>query len=140
MDVVRIRSAVFIDEQGCMPADEWDSHDAPAARFSTCRHYLGEVDGKAVAVARWHPTERDGFPAAKLERFAVTKAARGAGYGKAMILRLIDDARGAGYDRLLVHAQAYLERLYTDFGFVRVGDAFNEAGIPHVKMVSTREP
>ena len=139
-EVRRIRTAVFIEEQACPPEEEWDEHDDAEARFSTCRHFLGEVDGEAVATARWHPYEFEGSPAAKLERFAVITKARGAGYGRAMILYLMDDAREQGFSRQILHAQAHLEKLYAKLGFVQVGDVFDEAGISHVKMVSTGEP
>lgn len=135
-EVVRIRTAVFIDEQACPPEDEWDDHDAPEARFSTCRHFLGNVEDESAAVARWHPCIVDGQPAAKLERFAVLPQARGSGYGKAMVAHLLADARLCGYAQQVLHAQVYLENLYAKFGFVRVGDVFEEAGIPHVKMAS----
>lgn len=138
-EVRRIRTAVFIEEQACPPEEEWDEHDTLEARFSTCRHFLG-VDGEAVATARWRPYEFEGTPAAKLERIAVLKEARGAGYGRAMIIHLMDDAHESGFNRQILHAQAYLEKLYTELGFVRTGDVFDEAGMPHVKMVSTGEP
>ena len=57
-----------------------------------------------------------------------------------MIGHLMEDARASGFRQIILHAQTYLEQLYTEFGFVRVGDVFNEAGIPHVKMVSIGEP
>ena len=136
-EVRRIRTAVFIEEQACPPEEEWDEHDTLEARFSTCRHFLGEVDDEAVATARWHPYEFEGSPAAKLERFAVIKEARGAGYGRAMITHLMDDARESGFNHQILHAQTHLEKLYTELGFLRLGDVFDEVGIPHVKMVST---
>ncbi|MDZ7918261.1 MAG: GNAT family N-acetyltransferase [Rhodococcus sp. (in: high G+C Gram-positive bacteria)] len=37
-----------------------------------------------------------------------------------------------------ISAQAHLENWYGRFGFVRVGEQYLEAGIPHVKML-TRE-
>lgn len=135
-----IRTRVFIEEQACPPEEEWDEYDSLDARFSTCRHFVGRVAGEAVASARWHPHEIDGQPVAKLERFATLPEARGRGYGRAMIAHVISDARANGFLQQVLHAQAHLEKLYADFGYVRVGNVFYEAGIPHVKMVSTREP
>jgi ElaA protein len=37
-----------------------------------------------------------------------------------------------------LHAQEYVASLYAQFGFVRQGEVFEEAGIPHVVMV--RQP
>lgn len=127
-----IRERVFIVEQDCPPEEEWDEHDWPAAH---CAHLLGMIEGDAIATARWRPVEFDGRPAAKLERFAVLPMHRGEGLGRLLIAATIDDARQAGYERLVLHAQAHLEALYASFGFRRVGEVFDEAGIPHVKMV-----
>ena len=138
--VVQIRTTVFIKEQGCPPEEEWDEYDATDRRFSSCRHFLGLWNDKAVTTARWHEAEYAGKPAAKLERFAVLSEARGNGLGKAMIEHVVNDARQAGYAVLVLHAQTYLEKLYTKLGFRPIGNVFDEAGIPHVKMISTREP
>jgi predicted GNAT family N-acyltransferase len=130
----RIRARVFIEEQACPPEEEWDAHDAPEARGVTVHHLLGEAGGAAVAVARWRPVVYEGAPAAKLERFAVVPEARGLGYGRQMVAHALAEARAVGFSRFVLHAQAHLERLYGSFGFRRVGDPFEEAGIPHVKM------
>ena len=133
----RIRTRVFVEEQACPPALEWDEHDEPAARRVTTRHLLGEAEGEVVATARWRPALVGGEPAAKLERFAVLPHARGHGHGRAMIARALADARAAGFTRFVLHAQAHLQPIYASFGFRRVGEPFEEAGITHVKMVLT---
>lgn len=130
-----IRQRVFVEEQACPPEEEWDAWDEPAARGVTCHHLLGTEDGAAVAVARWRPVDLGGERAAKLERFAVLPEARGRGLGRAMIAAAIREAESAGFAMLVLHAQAHLEALYASFGFARVGELFEEAGIPHVKMV-----
>ncbi|HYE94680.1 MAG TPA: GNAT family N-acetyltransferase [Rubricoccaceae bacterium] len=132
-----IRQRVFVEEQACPPEEEWDAHDAPEARGRTCHHLLGLVDGEPVAVARWRAVVDEGKPAAKLERFAVRPEHRGSGLGRAMVAHALADARAAGFSRFVLHAQAHLEGLYAAFGFRRVGEGFEEAGIPHVKMVLT---
>ena len=130
-----IRQRVFVEEQACPPEEEWDAHDEPEARGRTCHHLLGLVDGAPVAVARWRPVELGGAPAAKLERFAVLPEYRGRGLGRRMIAATIEDARGAGHTAFVLHAQAHLQALYASFGFEPLGERFEEAGIPHVKMV-----
>lgn len=130
-----IRHRVFIEEQACLPEEEWDAWDTAEARGRTCHHLLGIVDGSPVAVARWRPVEHDGHPAAKLERFAVLPEWRGRGLGRAMIEAAIREAQTAGFTTSVLHAQTYLEDLYTSFGFASVGDVFEEAGIPHIVMV-----
>ncbi|MBT8399396.1 MAG: GNAT family N-acetyltransferase [Rhodothermia bacterium] len=125
----RIREAVFIDEQSCPPAEEWDSFD------ETSRHLLGWLGDDPVAVARWRVVPHDERLVAKLERFAVVKHMRGRGFGKRMVLAAIEDAAVAGFSEQYIHAQAHLQSFYEDLGFERVGEAFVEAGIPHVAML-----
>lgn len=127
--VKHIRTRVFIEEQACPPEEEWDEHEA------TSRHFLGRVDGRPAAAARWRTTPCDRRLAAKLERFAVLPEYRGRGYGRRLVEHLIRDARQAGFDTFVLHAQAHLEPFYASFGFERVSDVFMEAGIPHVEMV-----
>lgn len=130
-----IRQRVFVEEQACPPEEEWDVWDAPDARGTTCHHLIGVVEEAPVAVARWRPVHYDGEPTAKLERFAVLPEARGRGLGRAIIAAAIGEAKAAGFHTFVLHAQAHLEALYVSFGFTRVGGVFDEAGIPHVKMV-----
>ena len=125
-----IRRQVFIEEQECPPAEEFDAHDA------TSRHLLGYVAGEPVAVARWRAVRRSGEgSAAKLERFAVRPAFRGRGYGRALVCHTIQEAMKAGFATQVIHAQAHLEDFYATFGFERRGTPFCEAGTPHLKMV-----
>ena len=130
-----IRTRVFIEEQACPPEEEWDAYDTPQARGSTAHHLLGETHGQLVATARWHATVVEGEPAAKLERFAVLPEARGYGLGRVLIAHTLADARAAGFSHFVLHAQAHLDALYASFGFERLGEVFDEAGIPHVKML-----
>jgi len=129
-----IRQRVFVEEQACPPEEEWDAHDWPDDRGRTCRHLLGWLDGAPVAAARWRPVEKPTGKAVKLERFAVLPELRGRGLGREMIAAALADARAAGHTRFVLHAQAHLEGLYAGFGFVREGEPFWEAGIPHVRM------
>ena len=36
-------------------------------------------------------------------------------------------------------AQAYLEKFYGSFGFVRVGEPFDEDGIAHISLMWTKQ-
>ncbi len=124
-----IRRRVFIEEQHCPPEEEWDGLDEAS------RHVLGRVNGEPMATARWRTVPHDEALAAKLERFAVLPAYRGNGYGRQLVGYVLRDARRAGFTTFVLHAQAHLEGFYASFGFERVGAPFEEAGIPHVKMV-----
>lgn len=133
-----IRQQVFVVEQACPPEEEWDEHDWDGAR-ADAHHVVGYQDGQPIATARWRVADWEGETVAKLERFAVLAAFRGGGRGRDLVRHLMAAARQAGHATLFLHAQAHLERFYRDFGFVTVGERFQEAGIPHVKMVR-REP
>lgn len=129
-----IRTQVFVEEQDCPPDEEWDGHD------ETSRHMLGWVDGEAVATARWRTVPHEEEIVAKLERFAVLSAHRGQGYGTQLVRAVLDDARQAGFNTFLVHAQAHLQEWYGDLGFESTGRTFEEVGIPHVEMVRRDDP
>ncbi len=130
-DAMAIRRRVFVEEQKCPPGDEWDGLD------DASRHFLGRVDGRPVATARWRATPHNEKIVAKLERFAVDKGYRGRGYGRALVQAVMDDARSAGFDVMMLNAQAHLTEFYASFGFRDTGRHFNEAGLPHVEMVLT---
>lgn len=132
-----VRQRVFVEEQACPPEEEWDTHDAPGERGRAVHHLLGLLDGEAVACARWRTVETDAGRAAKLERFAVLPDHRGRGLARQLVARTLADARAAGHRRFVLHAQTYAAGLYAAFGFAPVGDAFDEAGIEHVKMTLT---
>lgn len=124
-----IRERVFIQEQDCPPEEEWDGYD------DTSRHVLGWVDGQAVATARWRAVPHGEEIVAKLERFAVLPEHRQEGYGTELVRYVVDDARRAGFDTFLIHAQRHLEDWYADLGFRSTGKAFEEVGIPHIEMI-----
>ncbi|PQJ35466.1 GNAT family N-acetyltransferase [Salinibacter sp. 10B] len=124
-----IRRQVFIDEQDCPPEEEWDGHD------ETSRHVVGRVDGQPVATARWRSVAHNKQIVAKLERFAVLAEHRGQGYGTQLVKAVLADARRAGFETFLLHAQAHLEEWYASLGFTSTGHRFEEVGIPHVEMM-----
>jgi predicted GNAT family N-acyltransferase len=131
--VKQIRQRVFVEEQACPPEEEWDAYDEAS------RHFLGLAGGVPAATARWRTTVHDAEIVAKLERFAVLPAYRGRGHGRALVGYVMDDARRAGFRTFLLHAQAHLAAFYASLGFEPFGAPFEEAGIPHVRMIR-RDP
>ena len=129
-----VRQRVFVDEQACPPEEEWDAYD------DASRHFIGRLDGRVVATARWRAASHDERIVAKLERFAVDKPHRGSGYGRMLVRAVMADARRAGFEDMLLHAQAHLVDFYASFGFKSTGRRFEEAGIPHVEMVRLTAP
>ena len=117
-----IRRAVFIDEQGVPEALEWDEHDAGAL------HLLATADdGTPIGCAR---LLTDGH----IGRMAVLSAWRGGGVGRALLAAVIKAAQAHGHTTLRLSAQIHAAEFYADAGFVAEGEAYEEAGIPHVAM------
>jgi predicted GNAT family N-acyltransferase len=122
-DVLRaIREQVFIREQAVPPALEWDGLDPH------CVHVIAECDGQAVGTGRLLP---DGH----IGRMAVLREWRRRGVGAALMTRLIDLARARGFQLLALNAQTHAIAFYQRFGFVCEGPEFEDAGIPHVRMI-----
>jgi predicted GNAT family N-acyltransferase len=117
-----VRQDVFVIEQNIPVELEWDEMDA------ACLHALAyDHDGQPIGTGRLLP---DGH----IGRMAVQKAARGGGVGSAIIEALMQQARMRGDHAVLLHAQTHAEQFYARYGFVREGDEFLEAGIPHIRM------
>ncbi len=121
---------VFVEEQHVSADEEYDEYD------STATHFLATDDttGEACGTARWRFTEKG----IKLERFAVLPAHRGKGIAQSLIQAVLEDIQtypqSVGKLRYL-HAQMSAMPLYQKFGFLPVGDIFEEANIKHMKMV-----
>ena len=121
--VLGVRNAVFVDEQGVPAEMEHDRNDVLAI------HLLATVDGSTpVATARLLP---DGH----IGRMAVLKNWRGQGIGTAMLRALIGIARQKGQDSVFLHAQCRAEGFYARMGFRGEGDVFDDAGIEHRRMI-----
>lgn len=120
-----VRAVVFIAEQGCPFAEEFDGLDDGAL------HVLGEADGEPVACARIRMIAPG---LAKLERMAVLAPWRGCGHGRALLRHVMDTARKAGAQRFTLNAQCHAIPFYAAEGFVGEGPVFDEVGIPHRKM------
>jgi predicted GNAT family N-acyltransferase len=121
-----VRTAVFVQEQGISPEDEWDADDAIALHA-----VLLDINGAPMGNARLlQPTAN----VAKVGRMAVLKEARGRGYGVRLLQALVLEARRRGNKEVRLSAQRSAEGFYTAYGFSIVGEPFDEVGIPHVEM------
>jgi len=119
-----IRNAVFVKEQQIDPALELDEFEHVAF------HYLAYIREEAVGAARWRKTTEG----VKLERFAVIKEHRGKGIGEMILKNVLEDVANESGD-IYIHAQQQVVPFYEKFGFVSRGEAFEEAGILHYKMI-----
>jgi predicted GNAT family N-acyltransferase len=123
-----IRMRVFVREQGVPKEIEMDRDDDRAL------HFLAFAAGKAVGTARI--VMRHGR--AKIGRMAVLKGYRGRGVGKELLKRAVATARRRRAQTIYLHAQVPVIGFYEILGFQCAGRVFEEAGIPHRKMILMR--
>ncbi|WOJ94067.1 GNAT family N-acetyltransferase [Congregibacter variabilis] len=123
-ELERLRSAVFVLEQGVPRDIEWDGRDAEA------QHVIAELAGAAVGCGRLLPDGRIG-------RLAVLAQYRGQGIGAKLLTAIVEIARQRGQQTLYLHAQAKAVSFYQRAGFTVRGEPFDEAGILHLDMHST---
>lgn len=118
----RVRARVFVAEQGVPEHLEWDGRDSEAV------HLIAETaSGAAIGTARL-------LAGGRLGRMAVLPDYRGQGVGSALLRYALLLARQQGIGTLRLNAQIQVMPFYQRFGFVTVGERFEEAGIPHQAM------
>lgn len=118
----KIRTEVFVQEQGVTQEEEYDGKDA------VCSHYLAFFNGNPVGTARVRYLENK----AKIERVAVLKNNRGYGIGKALMVYIIDDI--SGVKEIVLSSQTSAIKFYEGLGFETFGDEYYDARIPHRDM------
>ncbi len=119
--LLAIRREVFVAEQGVPEAIEIDGVDG------RCVHVLASQGDLPVGTGRM---QADGH----IGRIAVRKPFRGLGVGTRMVRALIAEARRRGLASVYLGSQIHAQGFYEELGFVAYGEAFMEAGIPHIMM------
>jgi predicted GNAT family N-acyltransferase len=121
-DATAVRHDVFVVEQNVPIELELDEMDA------LCLHVVAyDADHRAIGTARLLP---DGH----IGRMAVRREARAAGIGSTLLQVLMERARVRGDGVVKLNAQLQAEAFYARHGYVREGDEFLDAGIPHIAM------
>ncbi|HHH40023.1 MAG TPA: GNAT family N-acetyltransferase [Sedimenticola sp.] len=119
---MRVRTRVFIEEQGVPPELEQDDLDPGA------RHLLAEDSaGRPIGTLRI-------LDGGQIGRMAVLPAWRRHGVGSALMHTALARLARPGSPRPFLNAQTRAIPFYRRFGFVVVGPEFMEAGIPHRRM------
>ncbi len=124
-EIVALRTRVFVEEQGVPPEVERDAADATAVHV-----VARDAAGRLVATGRLLP----GDGRAAIGRMAVDAAARGGGYGAAVLAVLHREAVRRGLTEVELHAQVTARGFYERAGYTAVGGEYEEAGIVHVTM------
>jgi len=126
-EAMRIRFAVFVEEQRVPPELETDAYDVMAIHLLAVEEETGEPIGTARIVDV-------GSGVAKIGRIAVLPDYRGSGVGASLMRVALDRARGTGHNVALLDAQLPVLGFYERLGFVAEGPVFDDAGIPHRRM------
>ena len=125
-DAVKVRAAVFVQEQGRASATENGDVDSLALHAVV---YNGL--GQPVATGRL-----SGLEAAPgtIERMAVHRTLRGSGVGRLLLQTLMDAARQRGHAEVALQVPCSAVGFYGRQGFVARRDGFDVDGIPHIDM------
>lgn len=125
-DAARLRTEVFVREQGMAPEQEADAHDVPAVHGVVYNRL-----GLAVAAGR---LQRQAQGVGRIERLAVTHGLRGSGLGRQLLDGLVALARARGDHQLVLTVPSSTQRFFERAGFRAWGPVGEGAGLPHVEM------
>ncbi|MCW8825129.1 MAG: GNAT family N-acetyltransferase [Gammaproteobacteria bacterium] len=118
----QIRREVFIIEQSVPEELEWDGRDDDALHLKAI-----SAEGNIIGTARL-------LSDAHIGRVAVVREWRSCGVGTAMMMDIFRQAERLGYRQLELAAQISAIPFYEKLGFECHGEAFMDAGIPHINM------
>lgn len=119
---LEIRTRVFVQEQGVTKDEEYDGKD------DICSHYLVFFNQEPIGTARVRYLDNK----AKIERVAILKNFRGYGFGKALMLYIIDNITGV--KEIILSSQIDAIKFYERLGFEVFGDEYYDARILHKDM------
>jgi len=125
--LLQLRTEVFVVEQDCVYQD-MDGKDQKAI------HILGYVNDQLAAYTRIFKPG-DYFDQSSIGRVLVSSLCRGKSYGQEIMKASIAFAKAEKYPSIKISAQCYLDKFYTDLGFISTGEKYLEDGIPHQAMV-----
>lgn len=107
MRVMSVRSAVYIGEQSCPYAEEFDGNDLSATHLIG---YCGDEPAGCIRIRYFADF-------AKIERLAVRREHRNSRLAFKLVTAAIELCRVKGYRRLYGHAQKRLVDFWSRFGF-----------------------
>lgn len=127
-DLMVLRQRVFVLEQACLylDADGKDKH---------AYHLMGwGEDCTLLGYARLLPAGVS-YPDPSFGRVVTAPGARGLGLGHKLASEIMACmARLFPAQPITIGAQAHLQGFYGGYGFIAVGEAYLEDGIPHLDM------
>jgi ElaA protein len=128
-EIYHLRSEVFIVEQNCAYQDVDDTD-------KVSKHLLLMSSETLAAYARIIPPGVS-YKQASIGRVVVKKNFRGKDLGKILMKKCLDEmAVLYPKQEIVISAQSYLLKFYTELGFKAEGEEYLEDNIPHTKMRS----
>lgn len=124
----KIRTQVFVEEQGVPLKDEFDRWDTLDGE---CTHILAYFNKQPAGTRRIIMQNDEG----KLDRICILKSHRQNGIGKLIVESLEKIAKEKGVSKVKLHGQTHAEEFYQKLGYHTSSEAFIEDGILHVLMV-----
>lgn len=129
----KIRETVFIKEQKVPVELEWDDMDETAYHVFAEVHFNDQShnDKKlAIGTARIIINNKQ----AHIGRMAVLPEWRGQGVGSKILKICINKCKKMQLEKIILNAQVYITKFYTNAGFDISSEEFSDAGIPHQQM------
>lgn len=127
-EAFKIRTKVFVEEQGVPLKDEFDDFDT---LDRDCEHVLAFYEGLPVGTGRIRTVNGIG----KIERICILEPYRKYGIGKGIVSALETIAIQNGLLQVKLHGQAHAKGFYEKLNYEASSDEFMEDGIPHLLMV-----
>ena len=126
--ILRLRNEVFVVEQHCVFQDADD-------RDQQCFHLLGFSGNYLIAYARLVPPGIS-YTEPSIGRVVTAPAARSSGAGKQLMSKAIEQCYVLFKKQSIkIGAQLYLKAFYESFGFIQIGEIYDEDGIDHIHMI-----
>ncbi|MGM0300883.1 hypothetical protein IGI66_000466 [Enterococcus sp. AZ048] len=122
-----IRMEVFVRERALAMTDEFDQNDTPDTVYSVL--FLEDLP---VATARFLLDEEG---TARIGRVATQKDYRGKQLGRQAVTALEIFAKEKQTKQVLIHAELTAAAFYEQLGYVRMGERYEEDGVPCITLV-----
>ncbi|KMT23163.1 GNAT family N-acetyltransferase [Clostridium cylindrosporum] len=125
--IARVRANVFILEQNILDEEDLDGIDLDA-------YHVFLKDEDIIAYCRILKPGA-AYKDASIGRVLVAKEHRKKGIAEKMMIEAVKFIfEEMNENSITISAQEYVSRLYESIGFVKIGEVYDEVGIPHIKM------
>lgn len=125
--LLQLRNEVFIVEQNC-PYLDVDGKDLKSY------HLMAWKEDRLIAYTRLIPPGIS-YDEVSIGRVVNSPSVRGSGIGKELMqLSIAKIYELFGKQDIVIGAQLYLKKFYSDLGFVQEGDVYLEDNIEHILM------